>query len=182
MCLPETEFHFPRRATSISWACLGSNRSLRSHDICLQNFKLSNDRQKMIHSPEFQFPRRAFECAPPILLYYLPIIPEVCSDFLTLLAAWEMSRISVHNRFELDVCSQVSKSSATPFLPFFENMGIMGSAVWLPDSPMLVDHAYCHARLSFIQDFSVGISWDILRIFTYFVGWKTSERMEEFLN
>ena len=107
---PKTEFHFSRRATSIGWASLGPNRSLRSCDMWLQNFKLSEWFIRLRLS-EFHF--RLDEPLNVPLQYTCTSLlftnPQVCSDFLTLLAAWEISRISVRNRFERDVCSQVSR-------------------------------------------------------------------------
>ena len=180
---PETEFHFPRRATSIGWASLGPNRSLRSCD--LQNFKFSDD--------SFAWDCQSFTSAStslwmcPSNTSLLFTNPQVCSDFLTLLAAWEISRISVRNLFERDVCSQESRevSKSSIFSAVFRKHGHQGinlSHKSMRQSGSLVTRPSNVGRLSFIQDFSVGISLDILHIFTNFVGWKTSTRMEEFLN
>ena len=170
--------------TSIGWASLEPDRSHRSCDMCLQNFKSRSpdDRQKMIHSPETEFhlpstshiyrlgfsrtrqisqilwhvlakfqafrwqtkdhsfawdwvsliPRRwALWMCPLSNSSPLFANPQTCGDFLTLLAAWEISRISVRNRFELDVCYVRKYRYLNPltFPPFFEYNaahGIMG--------------------------------------------------------
>ena len=175
---------------SIGWASPGPDRSPRSCDMCLQNFKLSLlcfSRTEQISQilwhvlhclQNFKFSDDSFagvwDCqsftSASTSLWMCPsntslfTNPQVCSDFLTLLAAWEISRISVRNRFERDVCSQVSRevSKSSIFSAIFrkrtwaswdKSFPQVNAAVLLPDSPMLVDSRMLSRSVVFYSRF-----------------------------
>ena len=164
---PETDFHFPRWATSIGWASLGPNRSC---DLCLQNFKLSDDSFTRDCQSFTSASTSLWMCPSNTSLLFTN--PQVFSDFLTLLAAWEISRISVRNRFERDVCSQVSRDPSFP--PFFENMGIMQGG--LKGIPMML----CGKQVvkSVFKGLDEWVSRVILQDFSrrFFIPMDTGER------
>ena len=94
---------------------------------CLQNFKFSDDSFAWDSDCQsFTSGSSLWMCPSNTSLLF--INSQVCSDFLTLLAAWEISRPTVRNRFERDVCSQVSRevSKSSIFSAIFRKHGHHG--------------------------------------------------------